>query len=224
VARLWQVPGYVALAREAAAILGAHSDAAVRAILAHWACEQPSPAHWPPVHRNPGNLTRSIGTLDGTPHALATSAPGAGFLYVYATPEAGAAAYARYVLHSSRYGPGVAALRRGDAVGYLTDVCTHGYGTRLRCCLDELPAVTLPPAPRPPVPAAPRWACTARSVNVRATPSSRARIVGTVRAGTVVRGRVVTGSAYVANGRARRDWIALGGAHFTAAGFYRRLD
>lgn len=215
----WQIPGYVSLARQAAAILGAHNDAGVRAILAQWQCEQPDPAPWPPIHNNPGNLTRDIGSLDGEPHRLASTAPGAGFLYSYATPEVGAAAYAHYLLNSRRYGAALAAIRAGNASSFLQHVCAAGYGTRVTCCLELLPHVTI----APPVTATPRWLCEFHSVNIRSGPGVNYRIVGTVNAGAVVEGWPVVGGPYHVNGVEYTGWLRLAGEHYTGHAFYRRF-
>lgn len=143
-------PAYVGLARLAAVKIGADNDETVRAILAQWSCEQPVPAPWPPPHNNPGNLTRLIGALGGPAPPVATAPPGTGLLYTYPSPEAGAIAYATYLLASSRYGAAIAAARNDDATGFLTAVSAGGYGTRLGCALGVLPTVTLPAPPAPP--------------------------------------------------------------------------
>lgn len=215
----WQQPAYVGLARRSAAILGAPHDAIVRAILAQWQCEQPSPAPWPPIHNNPGNLTRHIGALGGPPPPVATTSPGIGLLYVYPTPVAGGDAYSHYLLASSHYGAAIAAARRGDATGFLELIAAGGYGTRASCMLGLLPHVTLPPPP----PTTPRWRCEARTVNVRRSPHTSAPIVGQVHGGDLVSGPLVVGGAYQANGRTFYDWVELSAQRFTAAAFYRRI-
>lgn len=216
-ARTWEVPGYVVLAQRANARLGGTSEAGVRAILAQWQCEQPDPAPWPPVHDNPGNLTRNIGSLGGPPPPTATTAPGAGLLYQYATPEAGADAYATYLLRSSRYPAAVAAIRRGDEVGFLTAVCNGGYGTRLSCCLSLLAEVVYPT----PATTARRFVCTAGPVRVRTTPSLSGSIVGLVGVGSVIAGTLVTGGRYVVGTQSSTLWVAMGPDRYTAALCFR---
>lgn len=217
----WQIPAYVALARQAAATLGASNDATVRAILAQWQCEQPNPAPWPPIHNNPGNLSRAIGWLGGPPPPLATSAPGAWFLYAYPTPEAGALAYATYLLRSARYPAAIAAARRGDAAGFLTAVCNAGYGTRLACCLGLLPQVTLPT----PAPAVPRWRCVRGPMRIRSGLSVSAPVVGYITLGQVVAGQSIAGGAYTMPGGPTSSlWIALGGGRYVAAAGFTRIS
>lgn len=217
---LWQLPGYVALARREAARLGAAHDYAAAAILAQWQCEQPEPAPWPAPHNNPGNLTRFIGALDGEPHSVATARPGAGLLYVYATMTAGADAYANYLLRSTRYARALDALRAANPTAFLTDVCNAGYGTRLACVLSILPIIRLAP------PAAPvhRWQCAADVVNVRALPNVSARIVGSITRGQIVTGPEVSGGPYRAGGSTYVGWIELSPGRYTAHAFYRQLS
>lgn len=215
----WQDPRWVALARAAAAELGASNDATVSAILAQWQCEQPRPAPWPPVHNNPGNLTGLIGGLDATPHSLATSAPGVGYLYQYATPGAGAVAYARYLLHSSRYPSAVAAARAGNGTAFLQSVTSGGYGTRLSCCLSLLAQVHLAPAPD----AVPLWQCTASVVNVRSGAGTGFAVIGHATAGAKVHGWPVPGGPYPAAGIVRTTWLNIGSGRYAAAWFFRRI-
>jgi len=219
-AQLWQLPGYVADARREAARLGAPHDYAAAAILAQWQCEQPEPAPWPAPHNNPGNLTRLIGNLDGEPHTLATTAPGRGFLYVYADMTTGADAYANYLLRSTRYARALDALRAANPVAFLTDVCNAGYGTRLSCVLSIYPVIRLAPPPAP----VHRWQCTADVVNIRALPNTGARILGAVRRGQDVTGPKVNGGPYHAAGATHVDWIEIGAGRYTAAAFYRQLS
>lgn len=216
---LWQVPGYVTLAHQAAAILRANNDATVRAILAQWSCEQPYPAPWPPIHNNPGNLTRLIGSLGGPPPPTAVHAPGAGLLYAYPTALAGAEAYATYLVRSSRYAGALAAARRGDAHGFLVDVCASGYGTRLTCCLDQLGRVTLPP-PAPPVH---RFQAAANGIRVRVGPTTAAAVVGHVNEGQVIAGVLVNGGAYTGPHGTARSWIHETGSRYAAAAWFRPL-
>ena len=226
VAETWQVPGYVALARQAASAIGAPHDAIVRAILAQWQCEQPSPAPWPPVHNNPGNLTRLIGALGGPPPPVATSWPGKGLLYAYQSPQAGAAAYATYLLRSSRYGTALAHARAGDGAGFLQLVCEAGYGTRASCCASLFARSTLPaPAPPAPPPAAvpPRWRCVAGPVNIRTAAGTTAGIIGAVRVGQIIAGTHVSGGAYHAGRATRSDWIELRRGAYCAAAFFVRI-
>lgn len=215
----WQWPGYVTIARQAAAALAAPNDPIVRAILAQWQCEQPNPTPWPPLHNNPGNLTRYIGNLDGEPHGLATTSPGAGLLYTYATPAIGAAAYARYLLGSSRYPVAIAAARRADAAGFLQHVCAAGYGTQVTCCLSLLSRVVLAPPPLDVT----SWRCAYPHVNVRSGPTMAAGIVGTVLGGSIVDGPEVIGGPYVAAGRTYSGWIKLGATRYTPHAYYQQL-
>lgn len=217
-ARTWQDRRWVALARSAAADIGASHDEIVAAILAQWQCEQPSPAPWPPVHNNPGNLTRDIGTLDGEPHTLATHGPGVGFLYQYATPASGARAYASYLLRSRHYPTAIAAARKADAERFLAAVCTHGYGTRLTCVLRLLPAARTFDRPL----SGSRFACMVHAVNVRAHPNTSARITGTIKHDQVVLGRVVVGSSYNGPDGRSAEWIELAGPRYTGRAFYRK--
>lgn len=213
----WQDPRWVSLARQSAAILGTHSEAIVGAILAQWQCEQPYPAPWPPIHNNPGNITRAVQDLDQEPHRLATVSPGRGLLYVYATPEVGAAAYAHCLLNSRRYPRAIRSARAGDARGFLTHICLAGYGTRLSCCLDELARVHLA---APPVAGSPRWRCGTTAVNVRTGPGVRFPVVGQVHRGQVVSGPEVTGAAYSVRGHTYTGWIRMAANRFTAHAFY----
>lgn len=220
VSRTWQDGRWVTLARQSAAILGASHPAIVLAILCQWQCEQPNPAPWPPVHNNPGNLTRAIGTEDGEPHSLATSAPGAGLLYVYGTPEVGAAAYARYLLTSPRYPAAIRAARAGLAHDFLAAIDAGGYGTRLSCMLDLLAAAVLPPSTA----TAPRWRCAAAKVNIRSGPGLAYRVVGSVSGGQVVTGWMVAGGPYSSGGEVRTGWIMLSSGRYTAHTFYSPAD
>ncbi len=211
---------WVSLARQSAAILGAHSEAIVSAILAQWACENGADRAWPPPHNNPGNITRDVGNLDQEPHALATTPPGVGFLYSYATPEVGVAAYAHCLLNSRRYPRAIASARAGDPVGFLTHVCNAGYGTRLACCLAELPRMHLAPSSPP---GSPRWRCGTLAVNVRTGPGVRFPVVGQVHRGQVVTGPEVTGAPYAVRGRVYSGWIRMAVNRFTAHAFYVKL-
>lgn len=218
-AETWQIGGYVALARQAAAWIGAPHDAVVEAILAHWQCEQPAPAPWPPLHNNPGNLTKAIGTEDGEPHSIATTAPGRGLLYVYASPLIGARAYANCILTGHRWRTALAAARQGNGRNFVLDLCTAGWGTRETCVLDLLPRVKLPV----PVTAAPRWLVEAHAVNIRSGPTTAAPIVGHLSAGQIVQGTAVSGGRYVANGQNRSDWLHMASSRYSAVGFMRRI-
>lgn len=217
---IWQDPRWVTLARRADFALGTSNDATVRAILAQWACEQGASRPYPPVHDNPGNLTRLIGSLGGPPPPLATTAPGAGFLYAYSTPEAGTDAYARYLLSSSRYPAAIAAARRGDAVGFLTAVCNGGYGTRLSCCLSVLPDVTLPA----PAPAPARFRCVRGPMRVRTAPSLGAAIVGLIGVGSVVSGSIVTGGQYSMPNGSSTLWLETTPGRYSAALGFERIS
>ena len=211
---------WVSLARQSAAIMGVHDDRIVAAILAQWACENGADRAWPPPHNNPGNITRDVLDLDGEPHRLATTPPGVGFLYLYATPEVGAAAYAHCLLRSRRYPRAIASARAGDARGFLTHVCNAGYGTRLACCLIELErmhlATTVPPH-------SPRWRCGTLAVNVRTGPGVRYPVVGQVHRGQVVTGPEVTGAAYSVRGRTFTGWIKMAANRYTAHAFYTHV-
>lgn len=218
-ASTWERPEWVAIARRAAAALDADHDVAVRAILAHWQCEQPSPAPWPPIHRNPGNLTRRIGSLGGPPPAIATTAPGAGLLYVYPTPEAGAAAYARYLLTSARYRGAIHELRIGSGAGFLSGVCRAGYGTRETCCLHLYAIARLPP----PAPRFHRFRAQHDRIRIRHAPSMAAAIVGYAHAGQVVSGPIYHRGTYHRAGRQYDTWIELSPTHWTSSVFYDQL-
>lgn len=217
-AELWTLPAWQALAREAARTLGAEHTDTVAAILAQWQCEQPEPAPWPPIHDNPGNLTRHIGGLDGEPHRLATTAPGVGLLYVYASPDIGALAYAHYLLNSSRYRLAVAKARAGDGPGFLAAVCDAGYGTRLGCCTAVYRRIHLP-APHP---VAPEWVCLAATVNVRRGPGTGYAVTGHVHKGNRVAGVTVPGDPYTAGGKRYSQWLRIGTGQYTARAFYRQ--
>lgn len=209
----WQIPDYVYLARQAASALGAANDPTIRAILAQWQCEQPRPAPWPPVHNNPGNLTRAIGSLGGPVPPVATTAPGAGLLYAYATPQAGAAAYARYLVASSRYPAALAAARASNGLGFLTAVCDAGYGTRLSCCASLYAQVALPPAP----PALHRYRCALGPMRVRSAPSLSGTILGLVGVGSYATGHPVAGGPYTLGGHSSTTWLELAPGRYTAA-------
>ena len=214
---LWQQPAYIALAREAARELGADNVPTIEAILAQWTCEQPAPAPWPPVHDNPGNLTTAIGNLDGTPHSVARTAPGAGLLYVYGSPDNGALAYARYLLNSSRYRPAVNWARAGNGRAFLAGVINAGYGTRASCALGVLGSIHLPVAPPP----APGWVCLAPVVNERTGPGTRYPVIGSVREGQHVTGIVVSGGQYRAGGKVYSSWLRLAVNRYAARVFFR---
>ncbi len=215
---LWQHPAYQALARTAAARLGANNPGAVRAILALWTCEQAAGGPWPPFHNNPGNLTRRIGTLDAEPHWLATTAPGAGLLYRYSSPTVGAQAFAQYLLNSSRYPRAVAALRNGQAREAVQRITDAGYGTRQSCALsalDRIPALTPPPVQHV-------YVCQVQAARVRERPNLGARVVGHRSRGDQVIGHVIAGGPYPHAGTIRHDWLALRDGRYTAAALYRR--
>lgn len=218
-ANVWQLQGYVALAHRAAHAIGAPSDSVVKAILALWACEQPNPAPWPPIHDNVGNLTRLIGSLGGPPPPVARTAPGVGLLYVYPTPEAGADAFARYLLTSARYRTAIAAARAGDGRTFIIRVCANGYGTRLSCVLGELPRVTLPAPP----PRFHHWRCTADQVRVRIAPNGGASVIGFHRTGDVIVGPVVHGGGYPFHGQVHSTWIEASPGHYTASAYWQQL-
>lgn len=217
--KTWQIGGYVSLARQAASIIGAPHDAVVEAILVHWQCEQPDPAPWPPLHNNPGNLTKAIGTEDGEPHRLATTQPGVGLLYVYATPEVGAAAYARTILAGHRWRSALIAARQANGRNFVLDLCTGGWGTRETCVQDLLPLVHLPTS----VTTLPRWLVEAHAVNIRSGPTVAAPIVGHLSASQIVSGSIVTGGRYSAGGAGRTDWLHMASSRYSAAGFLRRV-
>lgn len=224
-ARLWQEAGYVSMARTAAAILGASHASVVDAILAQWSCEQPNPAPWPPVHNNPGNLTKAIGTLDATPHRIATTPPGAGLLYLYATPEAGAEAYAHYLANAARYHAAVAQARAGNGLAFIVAVCEAGYGTQVGCVRSLYATIAGAPVTAGPVSqpaAAPEWICTASVVNIRSGPGTDHSIVGAVHLGQRVAGSVVRGGPYTVGRTAESLWLDLGHGRYTAEAYYRR--
>lgn len=218
-AETWEQPAYVSLARTSAGILAAPHDDTVRAILAQWQCEQPSPAPWPPVHNNPGNLTRAIGTLDSTPHTLAPSPPGQGLLYAYGSPWAGASAYAHYLLNSRRYPAAVAAARAGDGRGFLIAVDKGGYGTQLRCMLDRYAIAHLAPPP----PLQDRWEVLADRTRVRSGPGIRYPIVDHLAKGQIVVGTEVSGDGYPSGGTTRYGWVRIGSARYFAHVYAVRL-
>lgn len=217
---LWRDPRYIALASIAASRLGAANDAAVSGILALWECEQPSPAPWPPIHNNPGNLTRHVGDLDGEPHGIATRPPGAGLLYTYDGPQAGARAFANYLLRSSRYHGAIAAARAGNAHAMVHAITSAGYGTNGRCAsnvLDRIHASVHQPEHH-------RYTVTARVLRVRHAPHVGALVVGHHRKGDHVYGSPVSGGPYPVNGHARHAWLRLGDHMFVAAAYCRRLS
>lgn len=218
--KLWQQGGYLALARQAAAILGTPNDTIAAAILAHWACENGDDIAYPPPHNNPGNLTRAIGDLDGEPHAVATTHPGLGLLYAYATPEVGAAAYAHYLTHSRRYPAALRAAHAGDARTFLIDVCQNGYGTRTSCVLELLPQVRMPA----PVAGGARFLVEAPSVNVRSGPTLAAPVVGHLTAGTIVTGTAVSGGRYQVGSSPQTGWIRMAPTRYSVAGYLRQIS
>lgn len=218
-ARLWQEAGYVTMARRAAAMLDAPNASTVNGILAQWSCEQPNPAPWPPIHNNPGNLTRHIGNLGGPIPGVAKTEPGVGLLYVYPTPEAGAEAYARYLLNSSRYHAALAEARGGNGLAFAVAVAEAGYGTNAGCIRSVFSEIGGLPVAHPGT----RWQCTAGTVNVRAGAGTDHTIVGAIHRGQVVAGSLVTGSPYRAGSVESREWIALGGGRYTAAAYFRRV-
>jgi len=140
---------YRALAVDAAARLGSTAPSMVAAVLAHWTCEQPG-GTWPPVHNNPGFVTapamRSHGLTTGW--TVATRPPGVGLLCVFPTPQAGAIAYARFLLTGKRYATAVARARAGDGHGFLEAVTRAGYGSQTACVLSAY--ARLYPGPKPP--------------------------------------------------------------------------
>lgn len=211
-------PRYHLLARQAAIRLGAHNDATIAGILALWQCEQPAPPPWPPVHNNPGNLTRHIGTLDGEHHRIATSSPGAGLLYVYDDPVDGANAFSSYLLRSSRYHGAIAAARAGNAHAFVHAITSHGYGTREGCAQDVLDRMV----PHDPPAEHHRYVCAVRVARVRQAPHVGALVVGHHKRGDHVYGKPVSGGPYVAYGNVHHAWIQLGSHQYTAAGLYRR--
>jgi len=219
-AETWQVPGYVSLARSVASILAAPNDSTVRAILALWQCEQPNPAPWPPVHNNPGNLTRAIGSLGGPPPPVARTPPGVGLLYVYPTPTAGADAFAHYLRNSARYVTALVDARAGRGLAFALAVCAAGYGTRGSCVASLYPAAHLPNVPLP----VHNWRAIADHVRVRARPSITGRITGEVRTRQVVAGVAVAGGPYPVAGGHDRTWIEESPGRFVAAAFFRRVS
>lgn len=215
---LWRDARYQQLAHRAAGKLSPHPGAIAAGILALWSCEQPSPAPWPPIHNNPGNLTRHVGNLDGEPHHLATTTPGRNLLYVYGSPEAGADAFAHYIARSSRYAIARAAAQAGSPRAFVHAVTAAGYGTREGCATDVLDRIlgAAPPADTH------AYVCEGRSVFVRSSASRSSRAVGRVKHGEVVHGHPVTGDPYQAGGSVRHAWIKLGTNRYTAAAYYRR--
>lgn len=125
-------PNYQRLAASAAAGLGAPSPDIAKAILAQWQCEQEG---WPPARNNPGNLAEGAARGTGVPY---TVAPGrnpqpSNPIVTYASPEAGADAYARLIGRGARYAGARSAAAAGDGLAFLRAVTTAGYGTRYGC-------------------------------------------------------------------------------------------
>lgn len=219
-ASLWRDPRYVRLALRAAGQLSPHPGRIAAGILALWSCEQPSPAPWPPVHNNPGNLTRHVGALDGEPHHVSPTPPGRGLLYVYPSPEAGADAFAHYVGHSARYAVARAAAKAGNASAFVHALTSSGYGTNGRCAQDVLDRIIS----APPEPEHHHYRCEAPTVMVRDEPRLAGKVVGRRHEGDIIAGHPVTGGGYVAGGVARHSWIKLRSGHYTAAAYYRRVS
>jgi hypothetical protein len=125
---------YAALARTAAAALGASSPEIARAILSQWQCEGQS--HWPPVRNNPGNIARGLATSLGLAFTVTTPNPQPGNPIVsYASPSIGATAYAKAIATQSRYGTVLRAARAGDGLAFVRAMGSSGWGTGSSCML-----------------------------------------------------------------------------------------
>lgn len=135
------------LAAAAASSMGASSPAITRAILAQWQCEHRNT--WPPARNNPGNLARGFAAGVGIPYTVTfpNNPQPSNPIVTYATPEAGAAAYARGIATFARYRDTLAAARRGDGAAYLRAITTAGYGTRYACAISVYNAGAAAPAP-----------------------------------------------------------------------------
>ncbi len=128
---------YGALARTAAAALGAGSPDIARAILAQWQCELGAGAPYPPPRNNPGNIARGLARDLGIP---VTVAPGpnpqpGNPIVTYPTAAIGAQAYATVIARKSRYRSALAAARAGDGQAFVRAIGSSGWGTGTSCML-----------------------------------------------------------------------------------------
>ena len=130
-------PSYGALARTAAAALGAGSPDIARAILAQWQCELGAGAPYPPPRNNPGNIARGLARDLGIPFTVAPGPnpqPG-NPIVTYPTAAIGAQAYAAAIARMSRYRSALAAARAGDGLAFVRAIGSSGWGTGTSCML-----------------------------------------------------------------------------------------
>lgn len=132
---------YQALARRAALGLGTTSPSIQNAILSLWQCELGANSPYPPARNNPGNLSAGFAKDTGIPYEVAPGAnpqPG-NPIVTFATPEAGADAFARGLATFSRYAPARLAIKAGDGRAFLAAIAAGLYGTNLSCMLSVYP-------------------------------------------------------------------------------------
>jgi hypothetical protein len=123
---------YAALARTAAAAMGASSPDVVRGILAQWQCE--GQKSWPPARNNPGNIARGLAQDLGLAFTIGPNPPQPGNpIVTFASPSVGATAYAAAITRMARYRTALNAARAGDGLGFVRAIGSSGWGTGLSC-------------------------------------------------------------------------------------------
>lgn len=149
---LYNDPRYIALAAEAALVLGTKDRDIIAAILAQWTCEKGNSDEYPPVRNNPGNLARGAAQGLGFSFTIQYPNPQPGNpIVTFWSPAGGAGAYARLIASGSRYAGVRKAVKAGDGHAFIVAMGKSGYGTGTACMLSAYhpsapPTDTPPPA------------------------------------------------------------------------------